>query len=287
MHWAARIRTLAAGFAAAAVVWPPLDAGARTDASERWAVCYSDRPSSNDLARYDVVVLDADHHPPLAPLLERGRTVLAYLSLTEIGRGRQGFPALEKAGVVLDAHPLWSDAHYLDFRRPEWSKAVLEDLAPRALDAGFTGLFLDTLDDAAYLEQTDPGRYQGMKEAAVRLVRALRHQFPQMVLMVNRGYALLPEIAGSIDILLGESVIATFDPATRGYRRVSDADAAWQLQQLAQGRTLNPRLRIFTLDYWDPADTAGVQRLYREQRANGFVPYVATPALDTLVEEPR
>jgi uncharacterized protein (TIGR01370 family) len=287
MPWTSRIRALTAGFAAAAALWPSAGAGARVDGPQRWAVCYTDRPAAADLAEYEVVVLDADHRPSLGPLIERGRTVLAYLSLTQLGRGRDVFPGLRQAGAVLEQHPVWTDAHYLDFRHPAWARAVLEELVPRALDAGFTGLFLDTLDDAEYLERTDPVRHRGMTDAAVRLVRAIRHQYPQAVLMVNRGYALLPEIAGSIDILLGESVLSTFDPATKAYRRVPEADVAWQVNALRQGKALNPRLRVFTLDYWDPEDVEGLRRLYREQRGTGFVPYVSTPMLDTLVEEPR
>jgi hypothetical protein len=234
-----------------------------------------------------VVVLDPEHHPSLAPLLDRDRVVLAYLSLTEIGTGRSLFPALARAGVALDAHPVWTDARYLDVRRPEWTRAVLEDLVPRALEAGFTGLFLDTLDDADFLERRDPARYAGMREAAVRLVLAIRHQYPQITLMVNRGYALVPEIARAIDILLGESVLATFDPATKAYARVPAPDVAWQRDALRRAKALNPKLRVFTLDYWDPTDREGIRQLYREQRAQGFVPYVSTPLLDTIVGEPE
>lgn len=287
MSGTVRIGAAATRLVTLAAAWLLAGVGPRAQAPVRWAVCYSDRPAPADLARYDLVVLDAVHHPPLAPILERRRTVLAYLSLTEIGRAHDAFPGLERAGVVLDAHPAWSGTHYLDFRRPEWTRAVLEHLVPRALAAGFNGIFLDTLDDAAFLEGRDPQRYRGMREAAVRLVRAIRQQHPHMVLMVNRGYDLLPEIAGSIDILLGESVVATFDPATKAYARVTEADVAWQVQALRQAKTLNPALQILTLDYWDPADVDGIQRIYREQRANGFSPYVATPMLDVLVEEPR
>jgi hypothetical protein len=283
----ARTCTRAALLATVAAFWPLTRVGLRAETQERWAVCYSSGVASHDLARYDVVVLDSEHHPPLAPILERDRTLLAYLSLTQMGTGRAEFPSLSKIGVVLDRHPVWGDAHYLDFRRPEWMRAVLEELVPRALEAGFTGLFLDTLDDAEFLERQDRRRWAGMREAAARLVQAIRHQYPQAVLMVNRGYALLPEIAPSIDILLGESVLATFDPATKAYVRVPEPDAVWQLGALRRAKALNPKLKVFTLDYWDPADADGVRRLYREQRANGFVPYVSTPMLDRLVEEPR
>jgi hypothetical protein len=44
---------------------------------------------------------------------------------------------------------------------------------------------------------------------------------------------------------------------------------------------------VFTLDYWNPEDAAGIRRIYRTERANGFHPYVATIKLDRIVREPR
>jgi len=256
-------------------------------APDRWVVCYSAVADDDALAAYDLVVLDADHHPPMGPLVERGKTRLAYLSLTQMGKGRAEFAGLVQAGVLLDQHPVWTDAHYLDFRRPEWSSLVLEHLVPQALERGFNGLFLDTLDDAEFLEQADPVGNRGMRDAAVQLVRAIRERYPHVLLMVNRGYALMPQLATSIDMLLGESVVGSFDTGTRAYRRQSPADVGWQVNQLQQARALNPRLRIFTLDYWDPADHEGLRAIYREQRARGFLPYVSTPQLDLVIAEPQ
>lgn len=260
--------------------------GLGAEAPVRWAVCYGDRPAAAELTGYDLVVLDAVHHPPLAEIRARQRTVLAYLSLTEMGDAHAAFSDLKAAGVVLDPHPGWGGTYYLDFRRPEWSRLVLERLVPDALAAGFTGIFLDTIDDAAFLEAKDPVAYAGMQAAIVQLVRSIRRAHPDAVLMVNRGYAVMPEIAGVIDILLGESVAATFDPRTKRYARVTDADVEWQVQQLRLAKTVNPSLRLFTLDYWDPSDAAGLRDLYQRQRASGFSPYVSTPLLDTLVPEP-
>jgi hypothetical protein len=47
-----------------------------------------------------------------------------------------------------------------------------------------------------------------------------------------------------------------------------------------------PRLRLFTLDYWDPEDSDGLAEIYRAQRCAGFIPYVATPDLTRIVPEP-
>jgi uncharacterized protein (TIGR01370 family) len=271
----------------AVAVWLAAATPVRAADHVRWVVCYSDRPAAEDLAGYDVVVLDPDRSPAIAPIAERNRTILAYLSLTQMGTGRAQFRSLAAAGAVLEEHPFWKGAHYLDFRRPEWTRAVLEEIVPRILAAGFTGLFLDTLDDAELLETKDPVKFRGMRAAAVALVKAIRHHFPGIVLMANRGYAVMPEVAGSIDMLLGESVLSTFDSTMRNFRRVSPEDVEWQVNALRAARAVNPRLTIMTLDYWDPADKAGIRRLYEAERANGFIPYVSTPMLDTLVEEPR
>jgi polysaccharide biosynthesis protein PelA len=267
-------------------IW--LIAGTRVHAAStsRWVVCYSDRPSPFDLARYDVVVLDPDRRPNLGPLVDRKRTILGYLSLTQMGRERSQFRALSDAGVVMNEHPIWKGAHYLDFRRPEWTATVIEEIVPRLLSAGFSGLFLDTLDDAEFLERQDPVKFTGMRSAAIQLVRAIRHHFPEIVLMANRGYGVMPEIAGSLDMVLGESVLGTFDHETRKYRLVVPQDVEWQVNALRAARAANPRLKIFTLDYWDPTDRQGIRRLYETQRRNGFIPYVSTPMLDTLVREP-
>lgn len=253
----------------------------------RWAVCYSEDADVAALADYDVVVLDALRHPSLTPLLERKRTVLAYLSLTEMVSGHHAFQALSDAGVLLDAHPGWPGTHFLDFRRPEWRQLVLDRLVPDALASGFSGLFLDTLDDAAFLEAQDAERYAGMRDGAIALVRAIRARYPHIVLMANRGFDLMADVAPSLDIVLGESVVARFTGDGTAYERRSDDEIAWQVNALQAAKSRNERLQLFTLDYWDPTDRDGVQRIYEEQRARGFSPYVSTRALDRVVEEPR
>jgi polysaccharide biosynthesis protein PelA len=55
---------------------------------------------------------------------------------------------------------------------------------------------------------------------------------------------------------------------------------------LKRARQANPKLRICSLDYWDPDARKEIRRIYRVERANGFAPYVATRELDRVVREP-
>ena len=104
--------------------------------------------------------------------------------------------------------------------------------------------------------------------------------------MMNRAYEILPDVDVEIDWVLGESVRADYDFDADVYRLVPDELYERQVSLLQQARERQPRLRVLTLDYWDPDDLDGIRRIYEEQRANGFVPYVATLQLDRIVPEP-
>jgi uncharacterized protein (TIGR01370 family) len=252
-----------------------------------WAVYYSDVAQPKEFRGYDLVVFDGDVHPPLKPISANGSVVLGYLSLCEVERHRKWFTAARDSGLLVGENPNWRGSYFIDLRDARWRKIVVGQLVPEVLAQGFQGLFLDTLDDAADLERRDPRTFRGMKAAAVQLVRDIRTAAPTATLMVNRGYDLLPEIARSIDIVLGESVYGTYDFAAKTYRRVPGAEYRQQVTRLTGLRSIKPSLRICTLDYWNPGDREGIRQVYREERSHGFDPYVATISLDELVKEPR
>jgi uncharacterized protein (TIGR01370 family) len=253
-------------------------------ATARFAVYYgaADVPGLFDR---ELVVLDAAAHPQLPPKTST-RHVLGYLSLGEIDKSRPYFESMRKAGVLQGKVPAWPDARYVDLRKQQFQTLVLTQLAPAILAAGFDGFFLDTLDDPPFLESRAPKANKQMSDAAVALVTQLRARFPDAVIMVNRGYAILPRLASSIDFVLAESLHTDWDSATKTYRRVPASEIAVQRQALAAARAVNQDLQIASLDYWDPSDTDGVSALYREARNEGLIPYVATVALDRVVPAP-
>ncbi len=252
----------------------------------RWAISYAQHPRLEQLRSFDLIVLDSGASVPLSALARPGRDLLAYLSVGEIEQHRPYFNWAKSAGILLGENPNWHGSFYVDMRQESWRKRVMDELVPAILAAGFTGVFLDTLDDAPALEEQDPQSYGGMKTAAANLVRSLRQSFPRMRIMVNRGYELFPGIAPFVDILLGESVYTTYDVARSGYLRVPAAQYEQQVRLLKQARQANPKLRICSLDYWDPHARNEIRRIYRVERANGFAPYVATRELDRVVREP-
>lgn len=279
------IRSLVCAIASAL---PSLGLADMTSAIKRWIVYYGDETAAAaSLKRYDLIVLDSDRHPPLSPLLERHRNVLGYLSIGEVNKARSYFDELRDEGLLLPENPQWPGSYGVDVRNPRWTARILEKLVPAILQQGFTGVFIDTIDRVTDWERADPVRWRGMNEATIRVVRALRHHYPKMTIMINRGYALWPELLPLVDMVAAESLMATYDFAATKYQIVDDQVLERDLRMLQSVREQHASLPILTLDYWDPDDAAGLVRIYQTQRQRGFIPYVATIALDRIVAEPR
>jgi len=255
-------------------------------ATASWAVYYSDRETPEAFHPYGLLVLDARYHPPLAALRASGRTLYGYVSLGEIERHHPLYPRVRAEGLLLGENPNWKGSFFVDLRDRRWHNHVLQELVPQVLDHGFEGLFLDTLDDAGYLEDNKPYR-PGMRKAAIDLVRAIRASYPKAPLLLNRAYDLLETLAPLLAGHLSESCYANYDAATKRYQLVNDAATAALLQKALAVKKMHPALHLMSLDYWDPADEFGLARIYEAQRKLGFDPYVATLALDQLVAEPR
>jgi polysaccharide biosynthesis protein PelA len=238
------------------------------------------------VGHFDIAVLDVNVAGSIIAARRPGAVFLGYLSLGEVHSGRDYFADAAAEGFILRPNPSWPDTRFVDLRDQRWHDRVIGKLVPEILAKGFNGLFLDTLDDAEFLERQDPTRCAGMVDAAAALLRKIHQRFPGVPLMVNRGYAVLPRAVGAFDMLLGESVVTTWDSGSRGYRSMSESDASWQIEQMRQAQRRDPKLRLFSLDYWSPDDPKGIARIYAQERANGFIPYVGTRDLTTIVVEP-
>jgi polysaccharide biosynthesis protein PelA len=175
----------------------------------------------------------------------------------------------------------------VDLRNPLWAKRVIEEVIPSLLAQGFDGIFLDTLDSPIEAERAEPKRYAGMRAATVNAVKAIRANYPHITIMVNRAYPALGELSPYIDKVLGESVYRDYDFSKKTYGKVEEALYQQQVKWLQEAKAGNSAIRVYTLDYADKGDAKAIAEIYRVQRANGFIPYVATVELNEIVPEPK
>lgn len=274
----------------AAAQIPVASAGAQAQRREplprqpRWAAFYGHDCDPALLQPYAVLILDPRFQGSLVALRRMGVRTFGYVSAGEVERTSPSFAHYHEPSVLLRENPDWPGTFALDLRKTAARSAFLHRIAPSVLAQGFDGLFLDTLDTPPYLEYLEPESYRGLADAAVSLVLATRNLFPQAPFIVNRGYALLSRLLPAIDAVVAESMLSTRTSDAVGYRLCSDEEVAAQITLLAPARERG--LPIYALDYWDPADAAGLRVLYSRERAMGHAPYVATTLLDRVVPEP-
>lgn len=251
-----------------------------------WAVYYGEDIALEKLAGYDLIVLDAGFKGDIRQIVRQGQDPLCYLSLGEIKRSSPWFGAVEKSDILLHENASWPDTFVCDVRQRSWPALILERAVPAIVERGFKGLFFDTLDTPPHLEQLDPERYAGMRLAALDLVRAIRRAFPDLVLLMNRGYALLPEVKGEIDGVVAESLLTTFDFSSKQYKWVEPDQLMYHMQALDGLRSEPPTLPVLSLDYWNGSDGGTIREIYARERDLNHNPFVSEVLLDQIFPEP-
>lgn len=280
-------RRLAAGIVLVCVSAAPAGAARVNPLSSirTWAVYYSAASEAvDDLARFDLVVIDPGRHPPLAPLKRLGAIVLAYASLGEVNVNHPAYAEIKDAPWVLDANPRWPEARRLDPRPDAYGRFIVDRVAATALSAPVHGLFLDTADTALELERAAPTRYAGAAAALERTVRALRRRHPRAVILLNGGLPLAERVGAVLDGVALESVWTDYDFSARRYLR-RDAPAA-EARAASLAAVTRAGVRGLTLEYADGSDATWTADLVARSRARGFVPYVATIGLDRVFVRP-
>lgn len=252
-----------------------------------WVVYYGDSAPSEIFKNFDPIVLDPDASQTLAALAPQNKMLYGYISLGEVGTSRSYFSEVQEKGLLLNENPNWAGSFFIDVRKEPWTRLVLDKLIPEMIVKGFKGIFLDTLDSAIHLEESDPVQYAGMKKAAAQLVQLIRVYFPSVHIMMNRAFALLPEVGESIHIVVGESIYTTYNFNTKTYEHVPQQQYEHYVKLLQQAAATFPHLQIFSLDYWYVNQPEEIKRIYAIERKNGFRPYVSLVNLDRVIPEPK
>jgi uncharacterized protein (TIGR01370 family) len=248
----------------------------------KWIAFYGQTANEQVLASYDIVVLDPMFKGSILAVAKAGARLYGYLSLGETRTTDTFYERIDRA-ALLDENPAWPNTRQVDVRQRAWKDLVIGEMIPAIAAKGFTGLMLDTLDTPPYLEQANPRSNRGMTQAAEDLVKAIREAHPDMAVIMNRGYALLPRVTGAVDAIIAESLLTTTDERS-GYVWNDGVLVTQQLSLLSPARDRG--LPILSLDYWEPSDTRTVNKIYTRQRSLGHHPYVATRTLDRIFPEP-
>ncbi len=244
---------------------------------------YSTEPNPEHLLAYELSILSPNSKVDLEPGHQAGNRYLAYLSIVEVAPDapyRSELSGIEK----LHKNETWG-GDLMDISDPAWRQFVIDRLARPAIERGFDGFFLDTVDSVEILARKYPDKSAKFRQSLIKLVKELRQNFPKAEIIQNRGFGLIPALQADLNGLLVESVFQTFDFEKQRYQPVSEDFSKLLANQAIQAKKMG--LDVYVVDYVNPEDTTAIAETAKKIRGLGAVPFLTTPDLQGDVLGPQ
>lgn len=258
-------------------------ASAATGALPAVAFYYGAQIPFDELRAFDWVVLEPEHalaaDPAVVARLAPEVLAIAYVSLGEV-QSRRPYAAALPPGAVAARNAEW-DSLVIDQTAPGWAAFVAERLIAPLWQAGFRAFFLDTL-DAWHRIATNDAERSRQAQALRATLAALQQRFDGIRFVFNRGFELVDAaLAPALLAVAAESLFERWDPASRGYGSVPEADRAWLLARFAELRT---RFGVpgLAIDYCPVQNRALARQTAARIAEAGLIPWVAEPSLMSL-----
>jgi hypothetical protein len=257
---------------AALVCWPAWSAAQPTV-----AFFYGPKPPLDELRAFDWVVLEPDQTTE-APKAEGPTQWFAYVSVGEVTAQRH-YAAQMPAAWRIGRNPAWQ-SEVIDQTAEGWPAFLVDQIIAPLYTRGWRHFFLDTLDSYQLIVQTDAER-AAQRAGLVRALRAIKARYPDALLLLNRGFELLPDVNDLVAGVAAESLYARWNATSGAFEPVPEADRAWLLAQLQTVRT-RWKLPTIAIDYLPAGARSEARAVAEKIRAHGVIPWVSTPALDML-----
>jgi polysaccharide biosynthesis protein PelA len=144
---------------------------------------------------------------------------------------------------------------------------VLEN-AKKSLELGFQGLFLDTLDSSDEADQL----------ALAKLIVQLRATFPQIALVLNRGFRVLSRVAPIVDGALFEGLSTTWKMLPDGNVKYQKLEKPMRVANHQVAVSIVTWAKKYGFACWalDYADTPAMQTYAKhEAETLGFISFTS------------
>jgi hypothetical protein len=253
---------------------PSANAGGMLGAST--AFFYGDHVPLELFAHYDRVVVDPDHMA--TPPTGTRAVALAYVSLGEVNPSRAW--AKDVPAKLLAGKNTAFNSDVIDVSSPDWNRFVFERVLEPIYKAGYRGFFFDTLDSYQKLSPS-PAQAAAHVRGLAAIIQTLKQRRPDVKVVLNRGFELLPALGTTVDGVVAESLFESYDHDSRQYVTMAPRETAALRLRLEEVRQ-RYRLPVTIIDYVPAA--AKAKRIQAAKRIldAGYDAWVTGPGLDEI-----
>lgn len=246
------------------------------------------------LKRFDIVAIEPYFVPDrefLKELKAAGTRVIAYVSVGEADEERRYWKGWEPGERTPDNHeiprtevtkhdpmfigedPGWLGSYYVDASNPGWRNVMLNEEIPYILwlaGGQYDGLVMDLVDVVdKYEGRTNERR---MRQGMIDLIKAIRDKYPDLLLVPNRGFGILEEMAPYIDAFKFEEMTGAYGNVKgephygQYYLKIGDTgklESQEEVDQLLEVLEEHP-MPVLVLDHvsTDPPDEQSAKRCF-------------------------
>lgn len=242
------------------------------------AVFYGANPPIDELQAFDVAVVEPEHVSDSQLNAQRQTQLFAYVSVGEVAPHRSYFQKIPTSWR-LGSNANWGSV-VIDQSQSEWPAFYAEQVIKPLWDKGYRGFFLDTLDSYQLFAKSDEQR-ASQEAGMIAVVRELRQRFPNIKLIFNRGFEILPKVHGEVFAVAIESLFQSWNAARQSYQEVNESDRSWLLDRIKTIQT-DYQLPVLIIDYVAPHDRELARQTANKIRQLNLTPWVTDGALSML-----
>ncbi len=230
---------------------------------------------------YDWLIVDPDSFSMEALgerfyMENRRARLIAYVSVGELEPHRKYFKDASKEWFIGE-NRAWGTT-IVDLRKQAYKRFLLERVIKPAMEQGFDGVFLDTLDSYRLALKED--EWAEYEKAELELIEEIRRSFPSKLIVINRGFELLDSVHHIVDALLVEGLFHGIDTENMVYREVPEEERRWLLERLEKAKRYG--LPVIVLDYLEPSRRELAREAAKRIARLGFIPYMSDYELSTI-----
>ncbi|RTZ65938.1 MAG: hypothetical protein DSZ29_03715 [Aquificaceae bacterium] len=248
------------------------------DENKSTAVFYGANLPTEILSQYSRIIVESGNVKPeeLTALQANNSRVFAYVSIGEVSPSRPWFKNIKKDWILGD-NKIW-DSKVMNLASTGWQDFILDSVVTPLWEAGYRGLFLDTM-DSFYLFAKDPKEQEKQANALVALLQKIQKRYPDIRFISNRGFEVLPSIGDQLEAVVAESLFASWDNGKKIYKETSANDQEWLLNKLKTIKN-NASVDIIIIDYVEIGKHDDAKKVAKKIEKEGFIPWVSIPSLD-------
>lgn len=245
----------------------------------QWIVYYGETLKDRDLKGVDLAILDPNALTPSS--FQSSKTAfIGYVSIGEAEPHRYYWPMVSSAKFLVEKNPIWG-SWLVDVRSPEWQKLLLETVIPNIFAKGYDGLFLDTVDTAAYLEEKDPIKFKDSKTAMIAFVKELRRRWPDKKIFPNNGLELLSDYGAVIDGVVVEDLYTRYH-FEKKISEPTPADETGEKEKMLDAFRKKFNQPVLNILYDTSDKTPLIREAVKRSQKKGYEWYRTTIDLKTL-----